>query len=256
MVLQLKQGILYGPVNSRRYGKSLGVNLMPGSYKLCSFNCQYCHFGWTDKRAVDLSESEADLPTPDAVAAEVERAAKSSLEFRLITFSGNGESTLHPQFPEIVDRVVAIRDRRRPDAKVALLSNSTGLARPEVRECIAKLDLPVLKLDAGTAKTFKAINRPAPEVDYDTIVEQLCSLDNIYIQTVLVGGTPSNTSLEDLDAYFVKIKQIKPLEVHMYSIDRPVPNTKITLVPPKRLREIAAEGEAETGVRIRAFCKN
>jgi wyosine [tRNA(Phe)-imidazoG37] synthetase (radical SAM superfamily) len=256
MVLQLKQGVLYGPVNSRRYGKSLGVNLMPGSYKLCSFNCQYCHFGWTDQRAVDLSEFAADLPTADAVVAEVERAAKSSLEFGLITFSGNGESTLHPQFPEIVDRVVTVRDRHRPDAKVALLSNSTGLLQPGVRHAIARIDLPVLKLDAGTAKTFKAINRPAPEIDYDAVVEQLCSVENIYIQTVLVGGAPSNTTPEDLAAYFEKIARIKPREVHIYSIDRPVPNTKITLVPPERLREIAAQGEAETGVRIRAFCKN
>jgi wyosine [tRNA(Phe)-imidazoG37] synthetase (radical SAM superfamily) len=226
---------------------------MPCSYKLCSFNCQYCHFGWTDKRAVDLSEYQSDLPTAEAVIAEVERAAKSSLEFGLITFSGNGESTLHPQFPEIVAGVVAVRDRFRPDAKVALLSNSTGLMRPEVRQCIAPIDLPILKLDGGTDKTFKAINRPAPEVDYDAIVEHLCALDNIYIQTVLVGGTPSNTSPEDLAAYFAKIKRIRPVEVHMYSIDRPVPNTKITLVPPERLREIAKQGEAEAGVRIRAF---
>jgi wyosine [tRNA(Phe)-imidazoG37] synthetase (radical SAM superfamily) len=256
MVLALKENILYGPVNSRRYGKSLGINLMPCRYKLCSFNCVYCHFGWTDKRAMDVGEYTDDMPGFDDVVSEVERAAKSALEFGLLTFSGNGEPTLYPRFAELVDAVVAIRDRHRPDAKVALLSNSTCLGKDDVRTSITKIDLPILKLDAGTVKGFRAINRPAPEIDFDTIVDQLRSIDRLYIQTVLVDGYPSNTLPDDLVAYFEKIAQIKPEEVHLYSIDRPVPETRLMLVPPERLRAIAAQGERETGVPMRAFGKN
>ena len=256
MVLPLKQTILYGPVNSRRYGKSLGINLMPCRYKLCSFNCVYCHFGWTDKRTRDVSECAADLPGFDDVVREVEQAAKSSLDFGLFTFSGNGEPTLYPRFVELVDAVRAIRDRYRPTARVALLSNSSGLGRDDIRQCMAKIDLPVLKLDAGTAKGFRAINRPAPGIGFEATVDHLRSIDDIYIQTVLVDGYPSNTSPDDLAAYFEKIAQIKPQEVHRYSIDRPVPETRLQLVPPERLREIAAQGERETGVPMRAFCKN
>jgi wyosine [tRNA(Phe)-imidazoG37] synthetase (radical SAM superfamily) len=256
MVLSLKGSVLYGPVNSRRYGKSLGINLMPCRYKLCSFNCVYCHFGWTDKRAMDVGEYTDDMPGFDDVVSEVTRAAESTLEFGLFTFSGNGEPTLYPRFAELVDAVIAIRDKHRPVAKVALLSNSTCLGRDDVRASIAKIDLPILKLDAGTSKGFRAINRPVPEVDCDAIVDHLRSLDRLYIQTVLVDGYPSNTLPDDLAAYFEKIAQIKPKEVHLYSIDRPVPETRLMLVPPERLRAIAEEGERVTGVRMRAFCKN
>jgi wyosine [tRNA(Phe)-imidazoG37] synthetase (radical SAM superfamily) len=255
-LLSMKETILYGPVNSRRYGKSLGINLMPHRFKLCSFNCVYCHFGWTDQRSTAAAEYAEFLPPLDEVIAEVERAAQSSLEFNLLTFSGNGEPTLYPQFAELVDAVVAIRDRHRPDVKVALLSNSTGLDRDEVRASLATIDLPILKLDAGTAKTWRAINRPDPGIDYDTIVANLCAIDRLYIQSVLVGGYPSNTTPDDLQAYYDKITLIQPVEAHLYSIDRPVPESRLQLVPPERLHEIAAEGERVTGVRMRAFCKN
>ena len=256
MVLPLKQTTLYGPVNSRRYGKSLGINLMPCRYKLCSFNCVYCHFGWTDKRRLDVSECAADLPGFDDVVREVEQAAKSSLDFGLFTFSGNGEPTLYPRFAELVDAVRAIRDRYRPAAKIALLSNSTGLGNEDIRRSIPRIDLPILKLDAGTEKGFRAINRPAPEIEFGAIVKHLRSVERLYIQTVFVDGYPSNTSPDDLAAYFDKITQIKPKEVHIYSIDRPVPETRLQLVLPERLRAIAAEGERETGVPMKAFCKN
>jgi len=205
---------------------------------------------------MDVGESADDMPAFDDVVAEIERAAKSSLEFGLFTFSGNGEPTLYPRFADMVDAVIAIRDRHRPDAKVMLLSNSTNLGNADVRASLAKIDLPILKLDAGTAKGFRAINRPSLEIDYDQIVDQLCSIDRLYIQTVLVDGHPSNTSPEDLAAYFEKIARIRPLKAHLYSIDRPVPETRLRLVPPERLRAIAEEGERVTGVRMRAFGKN
>lgn len=255
-LLPLQRGILYGPVNSRRLGKSLGINLMPGDYKLCSFNCVYCHYGWTKKQTLDFGEYLKDLPAFDDVVKAVEGAARSSMEFDFLTFSGNGEPTLYPQFAQLVEEIVRMRNRYRPEVKVVLLSNSTGLLYEEVRESISKIDVPVLKLDAGAENTFRVINRPAQGVNFTQILDLLCAMEDIYIQTVLLEGTPSNLAREDLATYFQQIGRIKPKEAHIYSIDRPVPNTRISLVPPQRLAEIAIQGQKETGVRIRAFSLN
>jgi wyosine [tRNA(Phe)-imidazoG37] synthetase (radical SAM superfamily) len=262
MLLELHEGIIYGPIDSRRLGKSLGINLMPWRFKLCSFNCVYCHYGPTDELSVDTGEYADDLPDLDEVIRAVEEALKSPLEFGYVTFSGNGEPTLHPDFPELVDEVVVLRDRYRPDAKVALLSNSSALARVGVREAVRKIDVPVFKLDAGTERTFRAmnrpapgVNRPAPGVDFDDIIERLSSLDGILVQTVLVDGAPSNVGDGELGSYFDLIAGIRPVEVHIYSIDRPVPNAGISLVSPERLEGIAREGREKTGIPFRAFCK-
>jgi wyosine [tRNA(Phe)-imidazoG37] synthetase (radical SAM superfamily) len=255
MLLELKKGVAYGPVNSRRLGKSLGVNLMPWRFKLCSFNCVYCHFGVTDKLSADTTGYINDLPSFDEVVAAVEKAVKTPLEFSYITFSGNGEPTLHPEFPELVEEVIRIRNRYRPGTKTALLSNSTGLVRREVTEVIGKIDVPVFKLDAGTERTFRAVNRPVKTIDLTRIIECLSSLDGIIIQTVFMDGVPSNVGDKELENYFRLIGQIRPLEVHIYSIDRPVPNTAISLVPPERLEEIARKGFKATGVPFKAFYK-
>jgi wyosine [tRNA(Phe)-imidazoG37] synthetase (radical SAM superfamily) len=255
MLLELKKGVIYGPVNSRRLGKSLGINLMPWRFKLCSFNCVYCHFGVTDELSVDTTAYVNDLPSFDEAVAAVEEAVKTPLEFGYITFSGNGEPTLHPEFPEFVKEVVRTRNRYRPGTKIALLSNSTGLVRREVTEVIGKIDVPVFKLDAGTESTFVAVNRPVKTTDLTGIIGRLSSLDGIIIQTVLMDGVPSNISEKELENYFRLIERICPLEVHIYSIDRPVPNTAISLVPPQRLEEIARKGSEATGVLFKAFYK-
>lgn len=253
MVLSLKKDILYGPVNSRRYGRSLGINLLPITYKLCSFNCVYCHYGLTDKCTTEIGPYLNDLPKVDDVIKELESAARSDLQFDLMTFSGNGEPTLYPEFAKLVDEVIELRDRYRPEAKIALLSNSTGLADPAVREAVEKIDLPVLKLDAGTELKFKSINRPARGIEYDDVLADMAATHGIYIQSVMVDGKPSNTSAEDLAGYFERLTQIQPIEVHIYSIDRPVPNERLALVPPQRLAEIASEISSETGIPARAF---
>lgn len=253
MLLPLQRGILYGPVKSRRLGKSLGINLMPAGYKLCSFNCIYCHYGWTKKHTLELGESIEDLPAFDDVVDALEQATKSSMEFDFITFSGNGEPTLYPQFAQLVDEVIRIRNTYRPEVKAVLLSNGTGLLNREVRENITKIDIPVFKLDAGTEKRFRVINRPVSGVNFAELLDILSSMEDIYLQTVMIEGNPSNVGQEDLAAYFQKIDRIQPKEVHLYSIDRPVPNSEIALVSSERLSAIALEGERKTGVRIKTF---
>jgi wyosine [tRNA(Phe)-imidazoG37] synthetase (radical SAM superfamily) len=226
---------------------------MPGSYKLCSFNCVYCHYGWTRKQAVDFSKYYKDLPAIDAVVKSVSHALESNLEFNFLTFSGNGEPTLYPQFAELIDEVVKLRDKYRPRVKIALLSNSTGLARENVLQSLAKIDYAVLKLDAGTEEKFKAINRPRREGTFTGIIDSLCSAKEFYVQTVLISGKPSNVGEDDLEAYFQKISLIQPKEVHIYSIDRPVPNRDISLVTKESLQVISDRGKKETGLEIRPF---
>lgn len=252
-LLELKPNILYGPVNSRRYGRSLGINLMLAKDKLCSFNCVYCQYGHTRRCALNLAKFASELPTTDDVIDAVEGAMKSETAFDLITFSGNGEPTLHPDFPEIANAVVDLRNRFRQAVKVALLSNSTGLIRESVQEVLSRMDLPILKLDAGNAKMFRAINRPARDVNFEEITYLLANVGDIFLQTVLVDGTLSNVTSDELRSYFEQLALIRPTEVHLYSIDRPVPDAEIRLVPPEQLHQIAVKATTETGVKVKVF---
>jgi len=253
MLLPLQKGVLYGPVDSRRYGKSLGINLLPPHYKLCSFDCVYCHYGSTKICTMDAGKYERDLPNFEKVTGELEKTLQSPIEFDLITFSGNGEPTLYPRFAEMVDAVVELRDKYRPKTKVALLSNSTGLMREEVRNAIRKLDLPILKLDAGSDAAFQAVNQPDDSVHFDFIVKHLSAIKPVFIQTVLIGGSPTNTSLRDLRLYFELLSRIQPEEVHLYSIDRPVPNKQISLMNPEKLEELAFRIKHELNIEARPF---
>ena len=253
MILPLQKGILYGPIDSRRLGKSLGINLMPCRYKLCSFNCIYCHYGLTDILTLDIKDHLKDLPKTNSVLDEIEHAMRSNVEFNYITFSGNGEPTLHPNFYDIVNGVVGLKNKYRPNLKIALLSNSSGVKIEGVRRSISKIDLPVFKLDVGEENKFQKINRPAKNVNFEAIVESLKQLDGIYIQTVLMDGNPSNIGEDDLESYFEKIARIKPVEAQIYSLDRPVLNQSIKRVSPEELEKIADIASKKTGVRVNAY---
>jgi wyosine [tRNA(Phe)-imidazoG37] synthetase (radical SAM superfamily) len=252
-VLKLQDSIIYGPVASRRLGRSLGINLMPITYKLCSFNCVYCHYGVTDKLILDTATYAKDLPDFDNVLEAVSQALRSSIGFDYLTFSGNGEPTLYPQFRELVQAIQELRKKYRPKVKIALLSNSTGLIHESVRQSIHDIDMPVLKLDTGNEDKFKAVNRPAHDVVFSDIVDLLASLENIYIQTIFLDGDPSNINKADIEEYYEKIALINPRAVHIYSIDRPVSYTGIKRVLPDKLEHIARFGKKRTGVLIEPF---
>jgi wyosine [tRNA(Phe)-imidazoG37] synthetase (radical SAM superfamily) len=253
MLLKLQKDILYGPVDSRRYGKSLGINLMPKEKKLCSFNCVYCHYGTTKRCTMNIEQFSDELPDIDKVVKKLEKKLQTDIELDLITFSGNGEPTLYPDFSDLVEEVVELRGKYHPDARIALLSNSSGLVYEDVIESLDMIDLPVLKLDVGNEDAFRSVNRPARSVKFEEIFEKLFSLDGIYLQTVFVDGEPSNISRGDLKDYIESVGRIKPQEIHLYSIDRPVPNTRISLVPPEKLKSIASRIKEETGIVARAF---
>jgi len=253
MVYALQTGVLYGPIQSRRFGRSLGINLASCSRKLCSFNCVYCWYGPTERLTTDVGEDLSELPPAGRVLEAVESALRSQEELESVLLSGNGEPTLHPEFPAIARGVAELVEELQPEARLVLLSNSSGLGRSGVREALDCIELPVFKLDAGTPETFLALNRPADGVRFEEIVDELSTLEGITLQTLLIDGTPGNTSEEELDAYFELVRRIAPVAVLLYSTERPVARSATHRVAAERLHEVARLGRERTGMTFRVY---
>lgn len=236
-VLPLKNGITYGPVHSRRLGRSLGINLLPPGRKWCTFDCLYCQYGWTPPP--EGSDPSSGIPAPE----DVERAVAAALAAldplpAYLTFSGNGEPTLHPRFAEIVEIVRRLRDRLAPRAKVALLSNAAGIVSPSIRASIGRIEYPILKLDAGNELYFDSYNRPAPGIAYDAVVRGLKQTPGIMIQTLFTTGPKGNIQAAHLGDWIERMKEIRPVDVQIYTLARPVPSPDIAPAPAAVLREI------------------
>ena len=252
--LKLKEGMIYGPVTSRRLGSSLGINLLPGSYKLCSFNCLYCHYGWTKVRRRNVSSCLADLPSTEQVRDALEDwLGRNPNGVNYITFSGNGEPCLHPEFDRIVEVALGARDKHAPKAKVAILSNSTCLDKERVMSGLKRLDVRIMKLDAGSEETFRKLNRPSEGVRFQDVVENLRNVDDIIIQSVFVQGRLDNTEEREVEEWIKKLDFIKPREVQIYSIDRPSADEGLALVGKDRLNRIAKKAEEHCGIPVKVF---
>jgi len=202
---------------------------------------------------MDLSKNASDLPKPEEVEKALEDYLKKDKNIYYITFSGNGEPTLHPDFSEIVDRVKKIRDKYVPGIQVAVLSNSTGLVLPQVKQALSKLDKVFMKLDCGTSKMFSKINRPSKDILYEDVVENLKTMDRIIIQSVFVGGKITNTDPDEVREWIDKISQFDPLSVQIYSLDRPSASADFEKVDRYILSKIAEEMQRLTGVEAEVF---
>lgn len=250
-MLPLKSGIIYGPVNSRRLGRSLGINLLPTNHKLCSFDCVYCHYGRTQVKT--LCPEAGQLPSVEEVFQAVRERLLAHPDIDYLTFSGNGEATLHPQFPQIAAGVRRLRDELGPEAKLTILSNSSTVHLPHIREALASFEAPIMKLDAGDPKTFAGLNRPVREVKLEDIIEGLKNVPGLIIQSVMVGGRVSNVRGAAYRAWLAALAEIRPTRVQIYSTDRPVPDAGIERVPPSALRRLANEIEDQTGLQVDAY---
>lgn len=238
--------IIFGPVYSRRLGVSLGINLLPGNRKICNFDCIYCECGLT--HTADISKE--DMPGRDlvknALYHSLEDMAASDQEPDAITFAGNGEPTIHPDIGGIIEDTIEVKNIFFPDSDVAMLSNSTTILMPEVREALKKLDKCILKLDSALDETLRLHNRPGIEVDAEGLVKALADLDfDIIIQTMFIRGTIDsreidNTSEKEVEALLNALSRIKPVEVQVYTISRDAPEGyNISKVDPDTLQEIA-----------------
>lgn len=223
MTIPLQKTIIYGPVHSRRLGHSLGINLLGTEVKLCNFNCTYCQYGWT-KTAPFPESSFQVTPSRDIFKALEETLDHLSSNPQYITFSGNGEPTLHPDFHEIVEGVIRIRNRLTPDSKVAILSNASTAGRPEIQTALSMLDVRIMKLDAGTERTFRQFNRAMIDIDLKAVVKGLVFLDDVTIQTLFANGPMGNCDQSEIKEWIGCLKAIRPTFVQIYTLDRYYPS--------------------------------
>jgi len=251
MTIGLQRGIVYGPVASRRLGRSLGVNLLPPRRKLCTFDCVYCQYGPTSSSGVSALAGE--LPSVEEVVAAVEEALHRLPEPPAwLTFSGNGEPTLHPAFPDAVDAVIALRDRLCPGARTAVLSCSTEVRRPEVRAALARLDARIMKLDVGSEEALARYNRPARGATLAGILEGLGQLEGVTVQTLLAGGEDGNFSPADVDAWLDRVLALRPRAVQLYTLDRPTASRTLVPAPRPELEALAKRLRSE-GIGAEVF---
>ena len=252
-LLPLQQNILYGPLKSRRLGRSLGVNLSPTAFKLCSLNCSYCQYGWTKELTNNAEKYRIYLPTAKEVTLALRRALQRHSDLDYITFSGNGEPILHPDFPEIVKELVNIRDKLMPKVKIAVLSNSTTCWQPKIKEALSKIDLPIMKFDVGNEVTFKKMNHGPAAVTFERILDGLKSLSDIAVQTMFVQGKVDNSTDEEVKSWVNKLKEINPLWVQIYSLDRGTASDQVERVELARLQEIANMAKEMTDLLIEVY---
>lgn len=220
--------IVFGPIVSRRLGSSLGVNLLPSKGKLCNFDCIYCECGWNkdgvqDRRLPSFEEVRSALEQKIALLAQEGQRVDS------ITFSGNGEPTIHPDFAAIVDVVLRLRDTWFPEAKVSVLSNATMLGKRQVREALKRVDNPILKIDASDDGLIRLINKPSGDYRLNDVIGWMKDFDGDFIlQTMFLKSNEFDLSQKSqLERWMDIVREIRPREVMVYTIDRETPDKSL-----------------------------
>lgn len=252
MSTALYEAIVFGPIISRRLGRSLGVNLLPQHGKWCNFDCIYCECGWN-------REHMEDKHLPDA------NSVKQALEQRLrelaadgidtITFSGNGEPTLNPEFPEIIGNTIELRNKYAPNAVISVLSNATRIHIPEIREALMRVDNPILKIDSADESIVESINKPAPGYSLQRVIESMKLFNGKFIlQTMFLKGECDGKALDCTDPQLCRrwrelVLELRPRMVMMYTLDRDTPAQNLQRVSIEEMEEIAAPLRRE-GIEI------
>ena len=222
---------IFGPVHSRRLGLSLGINLMPADGKICTFDCLYCECGLN-------AQHRPSLPRPtrqqvaEALEHQLQLMADSGQHPDVLTFAGNGEPTAHPQFPEIIDDTLLLRDRLCPGAKVSVLSNSTMIHRENVRQALMRIDNNIMKLDTVDPIYINKVDRPTGHYDVDAVIDNLklfnghVILQTMFMQGILPDGSSAdNTTEQYVEPWLRAVDDIHPQSVMVYTIDRDTPVT-------------------------------
>ena len=220
----IREEVVFGPIHSRRLGSSLGINLLPEKGKICTFDCIYCECGCNKD-----GRNDTKLPTAEKVRNALESKLKeckaNQVSIDSITFSGDGEPTINPEFPQIIDDTIALRDKYYPNSKITVLSNATMVHKPEVFNALRKVDNPTMKIDAPTNELVEKINHPAPGYDIIRVVEALKQFNGDFIlQTMFLKSKDfDSSSPEVLNGWMDIVRTLKPREIMVYTIDRPTP---------------------------------
>lgn len=247
---------IFGPIHSRRLGTSLGVNLMPRDGKICSFDCLYCEAGFNAQ-----GPGKAGLPSREEVARlladKLSAMSAEGAQLDVITFSGNGEPTLHPDFEGIIDDVIALRDRYYPQARVSVLSNSTMLPSDSVVRALRRVDNNIVKLDSALTSTIHRLDRPGKKsLTADELIRLIepfgsqCIVQTMMLRGSVDGAPIDNTTDDEVAALIEAYKRIRPGEVMLYSIDRPTPQRTLEKIPIEELRAIGERISREAGVKV------
>lgn len=231
----LFEDIIFGPVKSRRLGISLGVNLLPVSAKLCNFNCIYCECGWTVRGGAPRFNAREDV-------ARLLREKLQTCTPDVITFAGNGEPTMHPEFEEIIGDTIALRDELCPSAKVSVLSNATMIGRENVRRALLRVDNNILKLDSAFDSSVKKIDDPQGAYSVARVIENMKLFEGrLIIQTMFLRGPGvDNTTEREVSAWLDIVREVAPRSVMIYTIDRDTPSPDLAKIPVFELEKIAS----------------
>ena len=238
-MVMIREETVFGPIFSRRLGSSLGINLLPERGKICNFDCIYCECGWNRD-----GRDDTVLPTAEKVRTDLERMLKrlvaEGTPVDSITFSGDGEPTLNPDFAQIIDDTLRLRDEYYPKAKVSVLSNATRVHLPEVFAALRKVDNPIMKIDAPTNELVEKINQPAPGYDVNRVVEALRKFEGEFVlQTCMLRSADFDSSKpEVIDGMLDIVRQLKPREWMVYTIDRPTPMQGLQKFTPDEMRAL------------------
>ena len=243
--------IIFGPIQSRRLGISLGINVLPIQSKYCTFDCIYCECGWTHSDQKIKAKLFSRDAIKDAMLQRFPEIIQQGITPDSITFAGNGEPTIHPDFSGIIDDVLEMRDNFFPKAKIAVLSNASLIQKTKVKAALLKVEDCILKLDAGSQEMFIRINRPSGKPLLSDIVDELVSFEGkLIIQTLFIRGEYQgeridNTSLSEVDLWLAHIARIKPQSVMIYCIDR--------FTPARNLEKVSVEEMETIAERVRAI---
>lgn len=252
----LVKKIIFGPVESRRFGVSLGINLLPADNKICSFNCPYCECGWTDiKNSKNLTKA-ISFPSVEDIKSSLifclnKFKSESKKNIEHITLAGNGEPTMHPDYGAVILEIRKIVDDFYPTAKFVLLTNGLHIERNDVKETLHLIDSLNIKLDAADEKIYKKINGPIQGTFHD-LIETIKRVKDYNIQTMFIEGAVSNTSEEHLSKWLQLVKELNPKEVQIYSIDRAPPTDKVLPVSKQKLKEISQQLQ-DMGINAKYF---
>lgn len=248
----LYEDIIFGPIHSRRLGISLGVNLLPVDSKLCSFDCIYCECGWNDEHIGKRRFNSPD-DVKQLLQKTLQRMVADGTPPDVITFAGNGEPTMHPEFEKIIDITIALRDEYCPSAKVSVLSNATQIHREDVRRALKRVDNNILKLDSAFDSTVATMNKPAGRYTVQHTVELLKLFEGDFIlQTMFLRGDYNgqhvdNTTNDEVEAWLKVVAETSPRQVMVYSLDRDTPCKTLEKIDREQLQSIAKRVE-EMGI--------
>ena len=235
----IREETVFGPIFSRRLGSSLGINLLPEKGKICNFDCIYCECGWNKD-----GRNDTVLPTAEKVRGDLERMLKKLVAegtpVDSITFSGDGEPTLNPDFVQIIDDTLRLRNEYYPKAKVSVLSNATRVHIPEIFNALRKVDNPIMKIDAPTNELVERINKPAPGYDVKRVVEALKAFEGDFVlQTCMLRSDDYDSSKpEVIEGLLEIVRVLKPREWMVYTIDRPTPMQGLQKFTPDEMRAL------------------